>query len=585
SETVWRQSNKYKVPRIAFVNKMDRVGANFFRVVEHIKTRLGSNPVPLQIPIGQEAAFKGLVDLVEMKAIVYDDDASMGSEYRVEEIPADLLAQAKECREKMIEVASENDDALMEKYLEGKEITNEEIIRGIRSGTIGGKIVPVICGTAFKNKGVQPLLDSVLTYLPSPVDLPPVEGTNPDKEGEVVVRKASDDEPLAALAFKIMADPFIGVLTFVRVYAGVMKAGSYVYNPVRDVKERVGRLVKMHSNKREDVTEIAAGDIGAVVGLKKTLTGDTLCDEDKLIMLEMMTFPEPVISVAIEPKTKADQEKLGSGLGKLAQEDPTFKVHVDAETSQTIIAGMGELHLEVLVERLRREFGVEANVSKPQVAYRETIKKTVKAEGKFVRQSGGRGQYGHCLIEIGPNETGKGFEFIDAVKGGTIPREFIPAVEKGIKEAMNTGVLAGYPAVDIKVTLYDGSYHDVDSSEMAFKVAGSMAFKSGCRSASPILLEPVMDVEVVMPDDYMGDVIGDLNSRRCRINEMNQVEGGRMVQANVPLSGMFGYSTDLRSMTQGRATYSMEFCRYEEVPKAIAEEIMAKHAGKQDKDL
>ena len=578
SETVWRQADKYKVPRIAFVNKMDRVGANFFRCVEQMKNKLGANTVPLQMPYGAEDNFKGVIDIVKMKAIVYEEHEQKGSVYKETDIPQEYKDKAAELREKLIEVAAEQDDGLMEKYLGGEELSVEEIEKGIRKGTIAMKIIPVLCGASFKNKAVQPLLDAVVKYLPSPMDIPPVKGINPENDKEEI-RKASDDEPFSALAFKIMTDPFVGQLTFFRVYSGVLTGSSYVYNPIRDVKERIGRLVKMHANKREDVNEVRAGDIGAAVGLKKTLTGDTLCGEDKTIILESIQFPEPVISVAIEPKTKAEQDKLGESLNKLAQEDPTFKVKVDDETGQTIISGMGELHLEVLVDRLRREFNISANVSKPQVSYKETIRKEIEAEGKYIRQSGGRGQYGHVWIKVEPLEAGKGFEFENDIVGGVIPREYIPAAEKGVKEALENGVLASYPVVDIKVTLFDGSYHDVDSSEMAFKIAASMAFKSACQKANPVILEPIMDVEVVVPDEYMGDVIGDLNSRRGRINEMEQRGNGRIIKAFIPLSAMFGYATDLRSKTQGRAAYSMQFSRYEEVPRSLSDEIIAKATG------
>ncbi|MFQ5560352.1 MAG: elongation factor G [Nitrospinota bacterium] len=578
SETVWRQANKHKVPRIAFVNKMDRVGADYFRAVDHIRTRLGSNSVALQVPIGAEDEFRGVIDLVSQKAFVYTEHDKLGSKFEEVSIPEDLKSVVSECREKMLEAVAECDDNVMEKYLEGEAVSEEEIVRGIRKGVLDLKIVPVMCGSAFKNKCVQALLDAVTAYLPSPVDLPAVSGSNPETQNPDT-RETGDDQPLSALAFKIMTDPFIGQLVFVRVYSGVLESGSYVYNSTKGQRERIGRLVKMHSNKREEVKSIGAGDIGAVVGLKKTMTGDTLCVEDKKIVLEAMVFPEPVISVAIEPKTKADQEKLGTGMGKLAQEDPTFRINVDKETGQTIISGMGELHLEVLVDRLKREFSVEANVSKPQVAYRETVKQLADVEGKFVRQSGGRGQYGHCKIKIEPNDPGKGYEFVDMIKGGSIPREYIPAVDKGVREAAETGVLAGYPVVDFKVTLYDGSYHDVDSSEMAFKIAGSIGFKEGAKKAKSVLLEPIMNVEVVMPEEYMGDVIGDLNSKRAQINEMSHIEGGRVVRGFVPLSSMFGYSTDLRSRTQGRATYTMEFVHYAEVPKAASDEIIAKVTG------
>ncbi|HTG80557.1 MAG TPA: elongation factor G [Geobacteraceae bacterium] len=577
SETVWRQADKYRVPRIAFVNKMDRVGADFFRGVSMIKDRLKANPLPIQLPIGAEDTFKGLIDLVTMKAVIWDEE-SLGAKFRVEEIPADLLDEAEEYREKMIEEISSHDDLLMEKYLGGEALTEGEIKAAIRQATIDIKICPVICGSAFKNKGVQPLLDAVIDYLPSPVDIPAIKGVDADTEAEVE-RKASDSEPFSALAFKIMTDPFVGQLCFIRVYSGVLNSGSYIYNSTKGKKERIGRLLKMHANKREEIKEIYAGDIAAAVGLKYSTTGDTLCPEDHPVILESIEFPEPVISIAIEPKTKADQEKLGTSLAKLASEDPSFRVRTDEETGQTIISGMGELHLEIIVDRMMREFKVEANVGKPQVAYRETVTKKVKVEGKFVRQSGGRGQYGHVWLEVEPQEPGKGYEFVDAIKGGVVPREYIPAVDKGIQEATDTGVLAGFPVVDVKVTLIDGSYHEVDSSEMAFKIAGSMGFKEGCSKAGPVLLEPIMSVEVVVPEEYMGDVIGDLNSRRGRIMGMESRGGAQVVSAMVPLAQMFGYATDLRSATQGRATYTMTFHHYEQVPKSVSEEIIAKVKG------
>jgi len=577
SETVWRQADKYRVPRIAFVNKMDRVGADFFRGVSMIKDRLKANPLPIQLPIGAEDTFKGLIDLVTMKAVIWDEE-SLGAKFRVEEIPADLLDEAEEYREKMIEEISSHDDLLMEKYLGGEALTEGEIKAAIRQATIDIKICPVICGSAFKNKGVQPLLDAVIDYLPSPVDIPAIKGVDADTEAEVE-RKASDSEPFSALAFKIMTDPFVGQLCFFRVYSGVLNSGSYIYNSTKGKKERIGRLLKMHANKREEIKEIYAGDIAAAVGLKYSTTGDTLCPEDHPVILESIEFPEPVISIAIEPKTKADQEKLGTSLAKLASEDPSFRVRTDEETGQTIISGMGELHLEIIVDRMMREFKVEANVGKPQVAYRETVTKKVKVEGKFVRQSGGRGQYGHVWLEVEPQEPGKGYEFVDAIKGGVVPREYIPAVDKGIQEATDTGVLAGFPVVDVKVTLIDGSYHEVDSSEMAFKIAGSMGFKEGCSKAGPVLLEPIMSVEVVVPEEYMGDVIGDLNSRRGRIMGMESRGGAQVVSAMVPLAQMFGYATDLRSATQGRATYTMTFHHYEQVPKSVSEEIIAKVKG------
>ncbi len=577
SETVWRQADKYKVPRIAFVNKMDRVGADFFKGVSMIRERLGANPVALQIPVGTEENYAGIVDLVKMKAIVYDE-VSLGMTYTECEIPDELKAQAEEYREKLVEAVAEADDDLMEKYLEGGEVSQEELVAGIRKGTLGFDFVPVLCGSAFKNKGVQQLLDAVVDYLPSPLDIPPMEGKLPDSD-EVVLRKADASEPFSALAFKIATDPFVGNLTYFRVYSGKIEAGSYVYNSTKDKKERIGRIVKMHSNKREEVKEVTAGDIAAAVGLKVTTTGDTLCDEENSVILERMEFPEPVISVAIEPKTKADQEKMGVALSKLEKEDPSFRVKTDEETGQTLISGMGELHLEIIVDRMMREFKVEANVGKPQVAYREAITKKVQAEGKYVKQSGGRGQYGHVWLELEPNEPGAGYEFINKIKGGVVPSEYIPAVGKGIHEAIENGVRAGYPLVDLKATLYDGSYHDVDSSEMAFKIAGSMGFKAGAAKAGPVILEPVMAVEVSVPEDFMGDVIGDLNSRRGKIQSMEDRGNLKIVNAEVPLSEMFGYSTDLRSATQGRATYSMQFAHYERVPNSIAEEIIAKVKG------
>ncbi|MHB8883453.1 MAG: elongation factor G [Thermodesulfovibrionales bacterium] len=577
SETVWRQADKYNVPRIAFMNKMDRMGADFYMCVASMVDRLGANPVPIQLPIGSEENFRGPIDLVSMKALYFDDE-TLGAKFVEGEIPEELMAQAAEYREKMIEAIADVDENIMEKFLGGEQISVDEIKAGLRKGTIEMKLTPVICGTAFKNKGVQQLLDAVVDYLPSPLDVPPVHGTDPDS-GNDVIRKPENSEPFSAFAFKIMTDPFVGQLAFIRVYSGVMTAGSYIYNSTKDTKERVGRLLKMHANKREDIKEVAAGDIAAAVGLKSTLTGDTLCDEKNPIILEAMDFPEPVISVAIEPKTKADQEKLSQSLGKLTQEDPSFRVSTNEETGQTIIAGMGELHLEIIVDRLLREFKVGANVGKPQVAFRETIRVASKAEGKFVRQSGGRGQYGHVYIELIPQETGKGFEFESKVVGGTVPREYFNAVEKGIKEATENGILAGYPVVDVKAILYDGSYHEVDSSEMAFKIAGSMGFKEAARKAKPVILEPVMNVEVVTPEDYMGDVIGDLNSRRGKIQNMEKRGKAQVIRSQVPLSEMFGYATDLRSKTQGRATYTMQFACYEEVPKSIAEGIIAKVKG------
>ncbi len=580
SETVWRQANKYKVPRIAFINKMDRVGADFFRVVHMIVDRLKSRPAVMQLPVGKEETFKGVVDLVTQKAILWDDD-TLGAKYRLEEVPADMKDLVAEYRDKLIETAADFDEGLMQKYLEGAgaKVTPDELKKAIRKGAISMEITPVFCGSAFKNKGVQFLLDAVIDYLPSPVDIPAIKGIDPETDLEDK-RETSDSEPLSALAFKIMTDPFVGQLTFFRVYSGHMSAGSYVYNSTKDQKERIGRLVKMHANKREDVKEVFAGDIAAAVGLKYTITGDTICDPDKPIVLESMDFPDPVISIAIEPKTKADQEKLGIALQKLAIEDPSFRVKTDEETGQTIISGMGELHLEIIVDRMLREFKVEASVGKPQVAYKETITRKAKAEGKYIRQTGGRGQYGHVYIEVEPGEKGKHFEFVNKVVGGSIPKEYINPVENGIKEATETGLLAGYPVVDVKVTLYDGSYHDVDSSEMAFKIAGSMAFKEAVRGAGPILLEPIMDVEVVIPEQFMGDVIGDLNSRRGKILGMDSRGGFQVVSANVPLANMFGYSTDLRSRTQGRASYTMQFSHYEQVPNSVLEVITAKAQGK-----
>ncbi len=578
SETVWRQANKYGVPRIAFMNKMDRVGADFYMSVESMIEKLGARPVPVQIPYGSEDAFRGPIDLLRMKVYFFDSE-TLGAKWEEGEIPPEYLDKAKEYREKLIEALADVDEVIMEKYLAGEEISVEELKKAIRRGTVEMKITPVLCGSAFKNKGVQMLLDAIVDYLPSPLDIPPVKGTDPNT-GSEIIRKASDDEPFAALAFKIMTDPFVGQLTYVRVYSGVLTAGSYVYNATKNSKERVGRLLRMHANKREEIKEIRAGDIGAIVGLKNTLTGDTLCDESAPIILESIEFPEPVISVAIEPKTKADQEKLSMALQKLAMEDPSFRVSFNEETGQTIISGMGELHLEIIVDRLMREFKVGANVGRPQVAYRETIRSSSKAEGKFIRQTGGRGQYGHVFLEVEPLGKGKGFEFVNKIVGGVIPKEYIPAVEKGVKEALDTGVLASYPVVDVRVTLYDGSYHEVDSSEIAFKIAGSMALKEALRKANPVLLEPIMNVEVVTPEEYMGDVIGDLNSRRGKIQTMEKRGNAQVIRALVPLSEMFGYATDLRSMTQGRANYTMQFERYEEVPKNIAEEIIAKVSGK-----
>ncbi|MBA2673921.1 elongation factor G [Ramlibacter sp.] len=577
SETVWRQANKYKVPRLAFVNKMDRTGANFFKVYDQMKLRLKANPVPIVIPIGAEENFTGVVDLRKMKAI-YWDEASQGMKFNYDEIPAALLAQAKEWREKMVEAAAEANDELMNKYLEEGDLTEEEITFGLRTRTIASEIQPMLCGTAFKNKGVQRMLDAVIELMPSPVDIPPVKGMDDDEKP--VTRNADDGEKFSALAFKLMTDPFVGQLTFVRVYSGVLSKGDSVYNPIRGKKERIGRIVQMHANNRLEVDEIRAGDIAACVGLKDVTTGETLCDPSAIVMLERMVFPEPVIAQAVEPKTKVDQEKMGIALNRLAQEDPSFRVRTDEETGQTIIAGMGELHLEIIVDRMRREFGVEANVGKPQVAYRETIRRVVEdAEGKFVRQSGGKGQYGHVVLKLEPNEPGKGIEFVDAIKGGVVPREFIPAVEKGINEAVTQGVLAGYPVVDVKVTLHFGSYHDVDSNELAFKMAAIFGFKEGAKKAQPVILEPMMAVEVETPEDYAGNVMGDLASRRGMVQGMeDMVGGGKAIKAEVPLSEMFGYSTTLRSMSQGRATYTMEFKHYSEAPKNVADTIIASRA-------
>jgi elongation factor G len=573
SETVWRQMNRYGVPRIAFVNKMDRAGANFMRCVEMIRTRLRANPVPIQLPIGAEETFEGVVDLVKMKAIYWDMD-TQGMKFEYREIPAALAAEAEEYRHKMIEAAAEGNEELLHKYLEGGALTDDEIRKGLRARAFRNEIVLCMCGTAFKNKGVQALLDAVIEYMPSPVEMPDVKGTNSD--GEPDTRRASDDEPFSALAFKILNDPFVGNLTFFRVYSGTLNSGDSVYVPTKDKTERIGRLLQMHASERTEIKEVRAGDIAAAVGLKDVYTGDTLCDEDKVITLEKMVFPEPVISVAVEPKTKADQEKMGVALQRLAKEDPSFRVHTDEESGQTIISGMGELHLEIIVDRMKREFKVEANVGKPQVAYRETIRGSVETEGKFVRQSGGRGQYGHVWLKLEPQEQGKGYEFVNGIVGGTVPREYIPAVDKGIKEAVETGVIAGYPVVDVKVTLFDGSYHDVDSNEMAFKIAGSMGFKDGFRRAKPVLLEPIMKVEVVTPEDYSGDVIGDLNRRRGQITGMDDSLSGKVITADVPLSEMFGYATTVRSMSQGRATFTMEFAKYVEVPSQIAESIIKK---------
>jgi len=575
SETVWRQATRYKVPRVAFVNKMDRTGANFDRVVKQIRERLGARPVPVQVPIGSEENFEGVVDLVKMKAIYWNTE-NQGMTFEAREIPAELRDQCEAARDFMIESAAEANDDLMEIYLESGQLNNEQILEGLRAGTIANQIVPVLCGTAFKNKGVQALLDSVVELMPSPEDVPPIAGINEDETPGS--RKSTDEEPFAALAFKIATDPFVGTLTFFRVYSGVLNSGDSLFNPVKSKKERIGRILQMHANSREEIKEVRAGDIAAAVGLKDVTTGDTLCDVNKIITLERMVFPDPVISVAVEPKTKADQEKMGIALSKLAQEDPSFRVHTDEESGQTIISGMGELHLDIIVDRMRREFKVEANVGKPQVAYRETIRKQVEADGKFVRQSGGRGQYGHVKIRLSPTEKGEGYSFENAIVGGSVPKEYIGAVDKGIKEAMTHGVIAGYPVVDCKVTLFDGSYHEVDSSEMAFKIAGSMAFKNAASIASPVLLEPIMKVEVVTPEDYMGDVMGDLNRRRGIVQGMEDSPSGKLVNAHVPLSEMFGYSTDLRSQTQGRATYSMEFGHYAEAPNSISEEIIKKTA-------
>ena len=576
SETVWRQADKYGVPRMAYVNKMDITGANFYNVVEMMKDRLGANAVPIQLPIGYEDTFEGMVDLIKMQAIVYND--KMGKDEQFVEIPADMQEKAEEYRAMLMEAVAESDDELMMKYLEGEELTEEEIMAGIRKQTIACKMTPVCCGSSYKNKGVQPLLDAVVAFMPAPTDIPPIKGINPET-GEEDCRPSSDEEPFSALAFKIMTDPFVGKLAFLRVYSGTLGSGSYVYNSTKGKRERIGRILQMHANHREEIDTVYCGDIAAAVGLKDTTTGDTLCDEKHEIILESMVFPDPVISVAVEPKTKADQEKMGIALQKLAEEDPTFRVHTDPETSQTIISGMGELHLDIIVDRLLREFKVGCTVGNPQVAYRETIRKAVKSEGKFVRQSGGKGQYGHCWLEITPLEPGQGFKFENKVVGGAIPKEYISPIEAGVKEAMENGVVAGYPMVDIAVTVYDGSYHEVDSSEMAFKIAGSMGFKSGAQKANPVILEPYMKVEVTVPEEYMGDVIGDINSRRGRIEGMEARNGAQVIRAFVPLAEMFGYATDLRSKTQGRGNYSMEVDHYEDVPKNIAEAIVAKNKG------
>ncbi len=573
TETVWRQANKYQVPRLAFVNKMDRSGANFMRVYDQIKTRLKATPVPIQLPIGAEDKFEGVVDLVKMKAIYWDDE-SRGMKFEERDIPSNLKADAESWREKMLETAAEADEELMNKYLENGDLDLSDIKKGLRSRTINNEIVPMMCGTAFKNKGVQAMLDAVIDYMPAPTDVLAIQGENED--GSSGKRSASDDEPFAALAFKIATDPYVGQLIFFRVYSGVVTSGDTIYNSVKGKKERIGRILQMHANQREEIKEVRAGDIAAAVGLKEVVTGDTLCDPQKIITLERMDFPEPVIHVAVEPKTKMDQEKMGIALNRLAQEDPSFRVRTDEESGQTIISGMGELHLEIIVDRMKREFGVEANVGAPQVAYREAIRKSVEIEGKFVKQSGGRGQYGHVWLKMEPNEAGKGFEFVDEIKGGAVPREYIPAVEKGLNETLPSGVLAGYPVVDVKVTLFDGSYHDVDSNENAFKMAASIAFKDGMRKANPVLLEPMMSVEVETPEDFMGNVVGDLSSRRGMIQGMEDIPGLKVIRAEVPLAEMFGYSTALRSATQGRATYTMEFKHYAEAPKNVAEAIINK---------
>jgi len=576
SETVWRQADKYGVPRLAYVNKMDIVGADFFRVVEMIKSRLGANAVPIQLPIGLEDTFKGIVDLVEMKAIIYTDDLGKVSEET--EIPEELREQAEFYRQNLLDAVAESDDDLMLKYLEGEELTREEIMAGIRKATVGCRMTPVLCGSSYRNKGVQPLLDAVVDYLPAPTDIPPIKGINPETKSEES-RTASDDSPFSALAFKIVADPYVGKLAYFRVYSGKLSAGSYVYNSTKGKRERIGRILQMHANRREEIGEVFTGDIAAAVGLKDTITGDTLCDDKHPIILESMVFPDPVISVAIEPKTKADQEKMDIALNRLAEEDPTFKMHTDPETGQVIISGMGELHLEIIVDRLLREYKVECNVGKPQVAFRETIRKPTRAEGKFIRQTGGRGQYGHCWLELTPLPPGEGFVFENKIVGGAIPREYIPAVEAGVREAMANGILAGYPVVDVKVALVDGSFHEVDSSELAFKIAGSLGFKAGAAKADPVLLEPYMKVEVIVPEEYMGDVIGDLNSRRGRIEGMEHRAGAQAIRAFVPLAEMFGYATELRSRTQGRGNYSMEFDHYEEVPKNVSETIVSRMRG------
>jgi elongation factor G len=577
SETVWRQADKYQVPRIAFMNKMDRIGADFYFSVQTIIDRLGANPIPIQIPIGRESEYRGSIDLITMKAYVYDDE-TLGAKYKIEEIPADLMDKAKEYREKMLEAVAEFDDQVMEKYLNGQALTEDEIRRVVRAGAISMKVTPVLCGSAFKNKGVQQLLDGVVDFLPSPLDIPAVKGIDPNTDKEVE-RKASDSEPFAALAFKIMSDPFAGQLTYFRVYSGMLKTGTPVLNVTKGTKDRIGRLLKMHANKREEIDAVYAGDIVAAVGLKGATTGDTLADEKQPVLLEVMKFPEPVIAMAIEPKTKQDQEKMGFALQKLAQEDPSFRVRTDEETAQTIIAGMGELHLEIIVDRMMREFKVEANVGKPEVAFRETIRRKAEAESKYIKQTGGRGQYGHVVLTVEPSESGKGLEFVNKVVGGAIPKEYIPAIEKGVKERMENGVIAGYPLRDIRVTVIDGSYHEVDSNEMAFKIAASMGFSDACKKADAVLLEPIMKVEVLVPQEFMGDVIGNLNGRRGKVQGMKVRAGAQAIEASVPLMEMFGYATDLRSRTQGRATYSMEFDRYEQVPRQIAEAIIAKNRG------
>jgi len=581
SETVWRQANKYKVPRLAFVNKMDRVGADFFKVYRQMRERLQANPIPIQVPIGAEDKFEGVVDLVRMQGI-YWDDSTLGMKFEFREVPAALTELAREWREKMVEAAAEANEELMNRYLEHGDLPAADIKRGLRLRTVGGEIVPMLCGSAFKNKGVQAMLDAVVDYLPAPIDIPPVKGML--ENGQPAERRPSDDEPFAGLAFKIMTDPYVGQLIFFRVYSGVVNSGDQVYNPIKGKKERLGRILQMHANQREEIKEVRAGDIAAAVGLREATTGDTLCDPNKIIILEKMEFPEPVISQAVEPKTKADQEKMGVALGRLAQEDPSFRVHTDDESGQTIISGMGELHLEIIVDRMKREFGVEANVGKPQVAYREAIKKKVDSEGRFIKQSGGKGQYGHVWLKLEPNPAGEGYQFVDAVKGGSVPREYIPAVQKGVADSLTSGVLAGYPVVDVKVTLYDGSYHEVDSSEQAFKMAGSIAFKDGMRKAGPVLLEPMMAVEVETPEEFMGNVVGDLSSRRGMIQGMDEQPGGvKVVKAEVPLAEMFGYSTTLRSLSQGRATYTMEFKHYSEAPKSVADAIINRNPDKDKK--